>query len=169
MTQRFGYRVETAAREKKHRRAGEDVSIDGSLRSGGQPIRRTRKTSGGHWRSSGAGRRRGRIGGGIAFGSGIPQGEVVNSATQPGFATGGVPMSAEGIIISGETSKKDSNGWYYQGDANRPAKPRQLVDLPPLGTQKVGSTSVVIIGTTLVASSNAEGTPWMRRTRSPWV
>ena len=124
VTQRFGFRVETAVREKSTDGPMEIFQSMDLIGPAANPFAEREKlqaATGGLPAPVGGGG--GRIGGGIAFGSGMPQGEVVNSATQPGWATGGEPMSAEGFIISGETSKKDSNGWYYQGwDANRPGE-----------------------------------------------
>ena len=146
VTQRFGFGVETAAREKSTDGPVEmfqSMDLSGPAANPFAEREKLQATTGGLPAPVGGGG--GRIGGGIAFGSGIPQGEVVNSATQPGFATGGVPMSAEGIIISGETSKKDANGWYYQGGCESPRRsPGGWSRAPPLGTRKVGSTSVVI-------------------------
>ena len=124
VTQRFGFGIETAAREKSTDGPVEmfrSMDLSGPAANPFAEREKLQAATGGLPAPVGGGR--GRIGGGIAFGSGVPQGEVVKSATQPGFVNGGVPVSAEGIIISGETAKKDANGWYYQGgNAKRPGE-----------------------------------------------
>ncbi len=124
VTQRFGFGVETAVRKKSTDGPVErfqSMDFSGPAANPFAEREKLQAATGGLPAPVGGGG--GRIGGGIAFGSGVPQGEVVNSATQSGFATGGVPVSAEGIIISGETLKKDANGWYYQGgNAKRPGE-----------------------------------------------